>query len=95
MPRKPTRPLLSTLTLIVLVLLAPTLATALPQGATTRSAAERAEAAPSLFSKLWGLLSAVWATGSILEPDGASASPGTESNSGSTGDTGSGLDPNG
>ncbi len=96
MPRNLTRPLLPTLTLLALVLLTPTLATALPQGATIRSAAERAEATPGLFAKLWDLLSAVWATGSILEPDGASGAPEPGTDFGAAiGDTGSILEPNG
>jgi hypothetical protein len=97
MSRHPTRLLLPTLALIAFTLLNPTLATAFPQDTTLRSAAEHSAAAPGLFSKLWGLLSAVWATGSILEPNGsgASAAPGTEPNGGSSGDTGSGLEPNG
>jgi hypothetical protein len=82
--------------LIALTLLTPTLATAFPEGATIRSTSERPEATPGLFAKLWDLLSAVWATGSILEPNGASApsESGTEPNA-DTGDTGSGLDPDG
>ncbi len=94
MPRNLTRPVLPALILIALVLLTPTLATALPQGVTIRSAAECAEAAPSLFANLWGFLSAVWAIGSGLEPDGVNAALGCEPNS-TGGDTGSGLDPNG
>jgi hypothetical protein len=94
MPRNSSRILLPALALIALTLLTPTRTTALPQGATLRSAAEHLETAPGLFAKLWDLLSAVWATGAILEPNGASAAPGTEPSTGS-GDTGSGLDPNG
>ncbi len=90
MPRLPSR---LTLVLVALVFLSPTLATAFPQGADLRSASERPEAAPGLFSRIWGLLSAVWATGSVLEPDGASAASGTEPSDAT--DTGSILDPNG
>jgi len=98
MPRKPTCPLLPTLALVALVLLTPTLATALPQGATIRSAAERAEAIPSLLSKLWSLLSTVWANGSGLEPNGTGSDPssglGIEPDA-ATGDNGSILEPDG
>lgn len=95
MPRNPTRPLLPTITLSALVLLAPTLATAFPKNATLRSATELSAATPGLFAKLWDLLSAVWANGTGLEPNGATG-PGssTEPNAG-TGDTGPGLEPNG
>jgi len=96
MPRPPSRLLIPTLALIALLFLTPTLATAFPQGATLRSAAERPEAAPGLFSKLWELLSAIWANGAGLEPDGANVAPGTEPNSsGTTGDNGAGLEPDG
>ena len=98
MPRTPTRPFLPTLTLIALVLLTPTLATALPQDATIRSAAERAEATPSLFAKLWDLLSAIWTNGSGLEPNGANAGPSSQSGTdpdAPSGDNGPGLDPDG
>lgn len=95
MPRNPTRPLLL-LALLAFTLLTPTRAIAFPQGTALRSAAEHAEPAPlGLFARLWDLLSAVWTTGSILEPNGAGASTGTEPNSASTGDTGSGLEPDG
>jgi hypothetical protein len=98
MPRHPTRPLLI-LTLLALVVFAPTYAIALPQGTAALSAAERLDATPSLFSQLWSLFSALFSdTGSGLEPNGASAGPpsssGTEP-SASTGDTGSILEPNG
>jgi len=95
MPRNPTRPLLPTLALLALTFLTPTLATALPQSPSLRSAAERLEAAPGLFTKFWDLLSAVWMNGSALEPDGANAGPSTDPNAGTTGDTGPGLEPNG
>lgn len=96
MPRHPTHPRLPTLTLLAL-LLASTLATAHPLEKATRSAAEHSAAGPDFLSRLWDLLSAVWATGSILEPNGAdvSSGPGTDPGAGSSGDTGSGLDPNG
>lgn len=94
MPRIPTR--LPTLTLLGLLILSPTLATAQPQGKVVLSAAERAEAGTNFLSRLLNLLSAVWATGSILEPDGAGANsgPGTDPNA-ANGDTGPGLEPNG
>jgi len=95
MPRPPSRLLIPTLALIALLFLTPTLATAFPQGAPLRSAAERPVVAPGLFSQLWELLSAVWATGSGLEPNGGTAAPGAEPNSGTPGDNGSGLDPDG
>ena len=99
MPRNLIRLLLPTLALIALVLLSPPLATALPQSTPLRSAADLSVATPGLFAKLWDLLSAAWANGSILEPDGtgpgASSGPGTEPDSGTTGDNGSGLEPNG
>ena len=95
MPRPPSRLLIPTLALIALLFLTPTLATAFPQGAPLRSAAERAEAAPGLVSKLWALLSAIWANGAGLEPNGANAAPGTAPNSGTTNETGPGLDPDG
>ncbi len=95
MPRPPSRLLIPTLALIALLFLAPTLATAFPQSATLRSAAELPEASPGFFSKLWALLSAVWATGSGLEPNGGTTASGTEPNGSSGGDTGSGLEPNG
>ncbi len=93
MSRHSTRLLLPTLALIALTLLTPTLATAFPQGATLRSAAERPDATPGLLDKLWDLLSAVWTTGSGLDPNGAAS--GIEPSAASTGDTGSILDPNG
>jgi hypothetical protein len=95
MPRLPSRLLVPTLALIALLFLSPTLVTALPQGgATIHSAAERPEVAPGFLSKLWDLLSGIGATGSSLEPNGASSVPETESNA-DTGDNGSGLDPDG
>jgi hypothetical protein len=98
MPRRPARPLVPALALITLVFLAPTLATALPHGGEAAlRAAERPQAGQSLFAKAWTLLSALWAeNGSILEPDGAGASSGTGTpNATTTGDNGSGLEPNG
>ena len=96
MSRHPTR-LLPALALLALTFLTPTLATAFPQGATLRSAAEHSSTAPGLFARLWDLLSAVWTTGSILEPNGSSsaAGPGSDPDAASVGDTGSGLEPNG
>jgi hypothetical protein len=94
MPRSPSRLLIPAVALVALVFLSPSLATASPQDATLRSAAERS----GLFTKLWDLLSAVWANGSILDPNGtgpsASSGPGTEPNA-PTGDNGPGLDPDG
>jgi hypothetical protein len=94
MPQIPTR--LLALTLLSLLILSPTLATAQPQGKAIVSAAERPETGPNLLFRLLRVLSAAWATGSILEPDGAGANsgPGTDPNAG-TGDTGPGLEPNG
>ena len=97
MPRPPTR-FVPALALSALLFISPSSATALPLGQAGLSVAKRAEASPGLFSQLWGLLSAVWATGPNFEPDGAntglSSGSGTETNAG-TGDTGSGLDPDG
>src|SRR5262245_8400429 len=99
MPRPPSRLLIPTLALFALLFLAPTLANAFPQDATLRSAAERAEDTPGLFAKLWGLLSAAWSNGSILEPNGtgsgASSGPGSDPAEASSGDNGSILEPNG
>ena len=94
MPRIPTR--LLTLPLLGLLILSPTFATAQPQGKAVLSASERPEAGPNFLSRLSSLLSTVWATGSILDPDGSGANsgPGTNPNV-ATGDTGSGLDPDG
>lgn len=100
MPRPSSRLLVPTLALIALVLLFPALATALPQGEAILSAAERHETGPGLFSKLWGLLSVLWdETGSVLEPDGGGSGGGSgagpESGAASSGDNGSGLEPDG
>jgi hypothetical protein len=97
MSRHPIRLFLPALALLALILLTPTLATAFPQSATLRSDSGHSSTAPGLFDRLWDLLSAFWTTGSILEPNGISgaASPGSGTDAGSTGDTGSGLDPNG
>ena len=97
MPRHPSRLLVPTLALIVLVFLVPALATALPPDARVLSPAERHEATPGFLSQLWGFLSALWAeTGSGLEPDGTAAKrSGTEPNAASSGDTGPGLEPDG
>jgi hypothetical protein len=88
MPRHPTRPLVLILTLLAFILLPPAL-----------SATESPDATPGLVSQLWSLFSILFTdTGSALEPDGVNAGPrsgsGTEHNAG-TGETGSGLDPNG
>jgi hypothetical protein len=100
MPRRPARPLVPALALITLVFLTPALAIAMPHGGEAAlRAAERPQASPSLFTKAWSLLSALWAeTGSVLEPNGgagASSGAGTGFNAASTGDTGSVLEPNG
>lgn len=92
MPRSPSR-LLPALALVTLVLVSPTRATALPQSATLRSVAEHSEG-PGLISRLWDVLFAVWTTGSILDPDGPNAG-GAEPIEANSGDTGSGLDPDG
>lgn len=96
MPRLPSRLLVPALTLIALLFLTPTHATALPLGTILSSAAESPEATPGLFSRLWGFLSAVWANGPGLEPNGATAgaASGSEPNA-ATGDNGSILEPNG
>jgi hypothetical protein len=97
MPRHLTHPRLPTLTLLALLLVAPTLATAHPLEKATRAAVEHSAAAPDFLSRLWDLLSAVWATGSGLDPNGSdvSSGPGTGPGAASSGDTGSILDPNG
>jgi len=94
----PTRLLSSALALIALVLLLPALATAQTQREALRSPAERSAAASSLFAEFRSFLSILWAeTGSGLEPNGAGASSasGAEPNAATTGDNGSGLDPDG
>ena len=95
MPRHPTRPrVILTLVLLALILLAPTHAKALPQGHTIHLAAEHPQAAPGLFAQLWSYLAALWGqNGSGLEPNGASASSGSDVDG--PGENGSGLDPNG
>lgn len=99
MPRLPARLFSPFIILLVLTFASTPFATALPLGQPGRSVAERSEATPSLFSKLLDFLSAVWVNGSGLEPDGVSAGPspgsGTDPNSGTNGDNGSGLEPNG
>jgi hypothetical protein len=91
MTRLRKRLLVPALALIALAFLFPALATALPQEGTVLSAAERQEATPGRLSQLWILLSALWAeNGSILEPN-----DGPKPTAGSSGDNGSGLDPNG
>ena len=91
MPQQVSKRLL-VLVLIALTLLTPALATARPHHETgALSAVERPEAGPSLFSQLRSLLSVLWAeTGSILEPNGTTAT-----SSGTNGDNGSGLEPDG
>lgn len=84
------------LALTALVFLLPALATAQPhQGEFVLSAAARNEDAPSLFAQFRSLLSVLWKTGSILDPDGAGVRRSTEPNTPISGDTGSGLEPNG
>jgi hypothetical protein len=101
MPRFRSRFLVPAFALIAFGFLVPALAQALPLGGADLSAAERHEATtPGRLFQLWSLLSALWAeTGSILDPDGSPAgtSPGAgaEANTGSAGDNGPGLDPNG
>ena len=99
MPRPPSRLLLPAVALVTLISLSPSLAAALPLGQPGLSADERAEGTPGLFAKLWELLSAVWANGSILDPNGtgsgASSGPGSVPAEASSGDNGSILDPNG
>ena len=96
MSRHAARPFLPVLALLALILFIPTLATAFPESATLRLPAESSSTAPGLLARLWDFLSAVWTTGSILEPDGASGAAGPgDPDAGSTGDTGSGLEPNG
>ena len=96
MPRIPTRPLVPVLALLAVLVLSPALATAQSPGQPILSA-ERPETTPGLFSQLWSLLSALWSeNGSLLDPDGASATgSGTEPDAATTGDNGSILDPNG
>jgi hypothetical protein len=90
MLRLPKRLLVPALALFALVLLLPALATAQPQREAVRSPAEHAAAASSLFAEIRSFLSILWAeNGSGLEPNG------TNTTSGTTGDTGSGLDPDG
>jgi hypothetical protein len=91
MTRLRSRLLVPALALIALAFLFPALAKALPKGETGPPAAERQEATPRRLSQLWSLLSALWAeTGSILEPNGE-----PKPTTGSSGDTGAGLEPNG
>jgi hypothetical protein len=94
MPRHPPRLLIPALALITLIVLSPSLATALPLGATLRSAAESPEATPGLFSRLWGFLTAIWENGSILDPNGTNAASGPDPTTATT-DNGSGLEPDG
>jgi len=102
MPRFPSR-LVVPAALIALVLLGPAPATASPQGKIVLSAAAHPATNPGFFSKVRDLLLVLWPdTGSILDPDGSktaktdeNAGPGTEQSRASSGDTGSGLEPNG
>ena len=93
MPRRPKRHLVPVLTLIALVVLFPALTTAAPQHGA--AVPERHEAAPSLLSKIRSLLSALWKTGSGRDPNGAKPDSSSGSDIVPTGDTGSGLDPDG
>ena len=91
MPRFRSRLLVPALALIALGFLFPALAQALPLGSTDLSAVERHEANPGRLSQFWSLLSALWAeTGSILKSDGN-----PKSTAAGSGDTGSGLEPDG
>ncbi|HEX3531515.1 MAG TPA: hypothetical protein VH988_31020 [Thermoanaerobaculia bacterium] len=93
MPRRPKRLIVPVFALIALVFLFPALATAAPrQGETSRPPAARHEAVPSLFVQLRSLLAVLWQTGSGLEPNGGK--PG-EPNATTSGDNGSGLEPDG
>ena len=97
MPRYPTRPLVLPLVLVALLALSPAAATAPSLGRPTLSAAEHSEPTLGLY-QLWSLLSALWSeTGSLLDPNGAGATPGSgaEPDATTTGDTGSLLDPDG
>jgi hypothetical protein len=89
MPRHPTRPLIPALALIAFTLF----------GRAVPSVAERPEATPGFVSPFRDLLSLLWSeNGSILDPDGtpgASSRPGAEPAAPTSGDNGSGLDPNG
>jgi len=100
MPRLRSRLLVPAFALIALGLLVPVLAQALPLGGADLSAAELHEPIPGRLSQFWSLLSALWSeTGSILEPNGTpggtGSGSGSEPGAASSGDTGSGLDPNG
>jgi hypothetical protein len=78
--------------LLALTLFLPTLAAARPLHTepSARPTAERSEAVRGLLAQLRDLLSVLWAeNGSGLEPNGAHITSGT------SGDTGSGLDPDG
>ena len=95
MPRHPARVLIPVLAFVALVVLSPTRASALPWVDTSLSAAERREAAPGFLSRVWDLLSVVWAeNGPGLDPNGAKAFV-PEPEAGATGDNGPGLEPNG
>jgi hypothetical protein len=85
MPQRLTRFLIPAL--LAAFFLTPALAAARPQ----RDDTERPAAAPALLAELRSLLTALWAEGgSILEPNGDATT-----NSTTTGDTGSGLEPDG
>lgn len=73
MTRRPTFSRLPAFTLIAFLILAPALAAAQPLERAALLVAEGSGAAPNLFSRLWNLLSAALANGSILEPNGASS----------------------
>lgn len=93
MLRRPKRLLVPVLALIALVFLLPALATAAPHHSEAVLApAERHASAPALFAQLRSLLSLLWKTGSGLDPNGTQ--PGAP-NATTSGDTGSGLEPDG
>ncbi len=86
MPRLPSRLFVPALSLIALSFLSAVPATARPREPAAFSAAERA----GFISQLGDLLSLLWGKdGSVLNPDGTP--PATTS----SGDNGSGLEPNG
>ena len=88
------KPRVLALALLALVFLLPAITTAQPREAVPAVAA-RHDVGPSLFAQLRSLLSALWKTGSILEPNGAKPDPSAGSGIVPTSDTGSILEPNG
>ena len=94
MPKRPrVLNVLAVLVVLLVAFLLPTRATARPLHTeqSARPAAKRAEAGPGLLAQLRDLLSVLWAeTGSGLDPNGTATT-----SSGTTGDNGSGLEPDG